>query len=81
MIAFSKLDNRLCYGVWLVEELLSCFPESVKPYDVACSIVLHLEMMDSQLLENVTFAFPLSHAYGLTPSCKVRISVFLKSLV
>lgn len=74
---FCKL-NRLAYGVWLIEELLSHLPETVKPYimyDVACSLVPHLKKRDSQLLEKVTFALPSFHAYGHKASCQVRTSV------
>lgn len=66
---------RLAYGVWLIEELTSQFPEAINPcvmYDVACSLVAHLKKNDNQLLEKVTFALPSFHAYGHKPACQVR---------
>ena len=70
--------HRFGYGVWLIEELLSRLPETIKPcimYDVACSLVMHLKKKDNQLLEKVTFALPSFHAYGHKPACQVRASV------
>jgi hypothetical protein len=43
-----KHGERLCYGVWLLNEIVERQPEGIKiylMYDIACNLVCHLKVL------------------------------------
>lgn len=59
-----------------MNQIVNGNPDSVKlhiMYDIACMLVQHLKLRDSNLLQKVTFSLPSFHAYGHKPACQVRV--------